>query len=203
MLMLLSISFLILLFTGANTPEPLLNEYLREGDASSLLNYFVTKNVLLEEKPFYGSGQISMIVVVDFYSLDSKEFYSKMQSVYSDEKLYHKYFMTKEEYESKTGRYLFAIASECNIQEGKNIFEYNLRLHDLGITGKNADVIPDDCIINSNSIYYDMIESETYRIIAPSLQISIEGQNNENIIGNQDFDKIQKALINTKIRIGQ
>lgn len=203
LLMLLSITFLFFIFMGVNSPEPLLNEFVKTGDTSSLVNYFVAKNVLLEEKPYYGDGEISMIVVIDFFSLDSKEFYSKIKSIYSDQKLYHKYFITKEEYESKSGRYLFAIASECNIQQGKNPFDYNLNLHDLAIAGKKADIPISNCKPNLKGIYYDMIESETYRIIAPSLQISIEGQNDENIVGNQDLDKIQKALINTKIRIGQ
>ncbi|MBN2052269.1 thioredoxin domain-containing protein [Candidatus Woesearchaeota archaeon] len=176
----------------------------------------------IEGRPCLGlqSAPLSIIVVVDFKSDFSKQFYNEkmpeimQQYIKSGQaRLYHKYYITKEELIGKKGRFIYASASRCyNEFAFNNTIEFNQALFNtqesnIGILAEEFNIPKEEflkCLSESNfqALSKDMLETEKFDIQSPSIYLGVNGGDNTMLIGNPSIELIQKRMRMKQIKVG-
>ncbi|KYK25719.1 hypothetical protein AYK26_01750 [Euryarchaeota archaeon SM23-78] len=203
-----------------------LKESYENKDFNKMYNFFVLNNPLISDRTYLGgkSSPVTLMVVVDFESDTSKKFYyekiPRIKELYIDSgqaKLYHKYYITPEEFDTKKGRFIYASAVQCYLGlGGEEIVEFHKTLFEtaekdiLALT--NSFVISredfEECMnknINNNPykvIYEDMLETKMFKIQGPSIHIGIDGRDNTVLFGNPSISLINRSIRQKQIRLG-
>ena len=101
------------------------NSYVQEqykaGNAGGVLDFYFNGDPIIESRRFVGNDTpVTMIVVTDFLSGASASFFNdlfpqiKEQFIDSGQaRLYEKYYITRQEYDQKKGRFIYAVAALC------------------------------------------------------------------------------------------
>lgn len=200
-------------------------EKVNSASYGELYSYYFQQKLLTNERPIVGleSSPLMFSVIVDFYSENMKSFFDNrldwMKLSYvdtGDAKINFKYYITQEEYEQKKGRFIYAFISHCYTElGGKDLygFTYDLILADkdnledmLSVAEKHgySKGLMSACMTKTppGNIYEDSLESELYRFVAPSVQISIEGEGSIAIYPGTSFNAINTTIRSKQISIG-
>jgi len=191
-------------------------------DLIGAYNALAFQHPAINSRPWLGlqSAPITIIVVVDYQSEFSKKFYNEKmpdiakQYVSSGQaRLYHKYYIIREELRERKGRFIYASASRCyNEFAFNNTIEFNQAL--FNTPENDIDALADDfklpkeeflkCVRESNfqALYEDMIETEEFTIHSPSIYLGVNGGDNTLVIGNPSMELIQKRMRLKQIKVG-
>ena len=188
----------------------------RGASQSSLIDYY-SGEPLLDKHPMIGmsEAQLTFIVIIDFQSDDSKNFYQTLMPQLIQEyvndgeaRVYHKYYITEAEYQDKTGRFKYSSAALCYYNLGGDDiqgFHESLFSRDVEATkeayGLGKDF--DDCLgQDSVELRHDTLESSTFRISSPSLLIGIDGRDNTVLHGTPSMARINRAVRYQQVKLG-
>jgi hypothetical protein len=221
------------------------NEYVHARydaqDTRALADFYVAGTPLLGDRPYVGSSDaaVSMIAVVDFLSPESRTAYRNLLGTLSQNtsrlgslRLYHKFYLPREDYDEKKGRFIYATAVRCIEQFDSNqTVAFILALMDyldnesVQIDERNGPSLQDlaslavsygfaappggqasllACLSSSQfeSITQDMVETELFRIKSPSIIIGILGKSNTVIVGTPSAERIWRIIRQKQIMIG-
>ena len=199
------------------TRNPLLNE----STAEETYQLYVTNNPLVKNRLTEGSeeAKVTITAILDLESESSKQFYEETIKKIREEyiktgqvKLNYKYYVTKQDKEEKTDRYIKAKAIYCYTEsKGTNITQ----IHQKIMYSKNTNTIEINklnmnynqylnCIENQEpkQLTEDIIESEQYRIQAPSLIIGINNQDTTVLYGQPTDEILRRTIRNQQIKMG-
>jgi hypothetical protein len=200
-------------------------------DALGAYKALFSKTPETENRPYLGlqSAPLTIMTVIDFTSSDAKSFYDEkmpeIRKAYVDTgqaRLYHKYIITFDELNSRTGRFIYVAASRCyNEFDFNNTIQFNQALFSLPVNGSTyAETqislfllagkfqIPKEsflqCVnnISFKELYQDASETEDFSLQSPSLHLGVNGQDNIVLYGNPDMETIQKRMRLQQIKVG-
>jgi hypothetical protein len=215
----LYLTFSIKINSGRN--QLFKNSY-EQGNVQGAYSALFFQSPAIENRPYIGfeNAPLTIIVVVDFQSEPSKMFYEeKMPEIMNSyvntgqAKLYHKYYIPREELEGRKSRFIYASASRCyNEFTFNRTTEFNEALFStpedsIGALAE-AYSIPREaflkCIENNTfqSLYEDMLETSQFSIQSPSIYIGVNGQDNSLLLGNPSIGLIQKRMRVKQIKVG-
>jgi len=203
----------------------LVQENYNSGNYGEIYSYYFVQKPMIENRPIVGdeSAPLTFTVITDFYSPTMKQFFDEklswLKEGYVDNgaaKIKFKYYITEEEYNEKKGRFIYGYVSYCYTKlGGKN--QYDL-IYDLlsvekdnieeiyAVTNKNgiSKSLIQACMTQEppKTLYEDMLETKSYRIVAPSTQISIEGEDSTPIYVGTSSQNINNTIRSKQIRIG-
>jgi hypothetical protein len=177
----------------------------------------------IEERPYVGSDKapLTIIFALDFQSGLAKTFYfEKMEwlkntYVNNTARLYHKYIITRDDWQGRKGGFIKALASYCHDKQSLNdTLDFNKALFDAkveGIEGLYAlaenfslDKAAFNACMNSTpkALTEDMVETEKFLLQSPSLIVGVNGQDNDVIYGNPSYETITKRIRLKQIKVG-
>ncbi|HYD03052.1 MAG TPA: thioredoxin domain-containing protein [Alphaproteobacteria bacterium] len=202
------------------------NEYLKQGyenkDYKQVFESIAIVTPEISEISYEGNSNapLTIVIVHDFTSSESGEFYKEkipeLKSRYVDSgqaRIYHKYIITRSEFENKEGRYNEIQAARCfNDLTDINSVAFHLDIISTGLDNAIANIGIyniereefERCYNNKyyKSIYIDMIETEQFSILGPSIYLGINGKENIVMYGNPDIDEIYDSIRLKEIRVG-
>jgi hypothetical protein len=202
------------------------NDYVRQSyenkDYKEMFENLAIVTPEISEIGYEGSpsAPLTIIIVHDFTSSESSEFYKtkvpELKAKYVDTnqaRIYHKYIITRSEYENKEGRYHEIQAARCfNELSDISSVAFHIDIASTGLDNAIAnmgiyDIYPsefDDCYNNKyyKSTYIDMVETEQFSILGPSIYLGINGKENTVMYGNPDLDEIYDNMRLKEIRVG-
>lgn len=197
------------------------NPLINESNLEETYQLYVTSNPLTENRLIEGqnSAQITIISVLDLNSNESNKFYQETIKQIREEyiktgqvKIQYKYYITNQDKSEQTDRYLKAKAIYCYTQSnGKNITEihnkimYKDNINTIEVNELNMNYEKYfDCIRNQEpkQLIQDIIETEQFRIEAPSLIIGINGKDNTRLYGQPSEDILRRTIRNQQIKLG-
>jgi protein-disulfide isomerase len=193
-----------------------------QGDVQGVYSALFLQSPAIHNRPYIGfeNAPLTIIVIVDFQSELSKKFYEeKMPEILNNyintgqAKLYHKYYISREELEGRKGRFIYASASRCyNEFAFNNTIEFNKALFSTPESSIEALAeeysIPKEafisCINNNTfqSLYEDMLETDQFSVQSPSIYLGVNGQDNTLLLGNPSTELIQKRMRVKQIKVG-
>jgi len=193
-----------------------------QGDLQGAYSAMFFQSPAIENRPYIGfeDAPLTMIVVIDFKSELSKEFYQEkmgeLEQIYintGQARLYHKYYISREELEDRKGRFIYASASRCYNQLTFNkTIEFNQALFNtpesqIGALAEQFGLPRGaftNCMKDSQfqSLYEDMLETEQFTVQSPSIYLGVDGNDNNLLIGNPSLDLIKKRMRLKQIKVG-
>jgi len=152
-----------------------------------------------------------------------------LKSTFADNgeaRIYHKFILGRDEVDQKKGRYLYALASRCITAQSSgsdvDVIGFNKELlatkevpmllseeELIALAGKSGADKPifRQCLQQPSKdafreLYIDMLESERFKILSPSIVIGVDGGNEETLFGDADEEFITKRMRFRQIRVG-
>jgi hypothetical protein len=193
--------------------EPIFAEKVLEGNYLEAAEFIITKTSPNINKPSVGEGDILISIGLDWLDKESSlELINTLDSMgVFKNRIEVKNYLTKQEYDEEKGRFIYALSYSCYIREGgdnpKEFITEALESlpNELVKVAANNDISILECLRDGDKgeLRQDMLETETLRLLAPSTQISINGNNPTMIIGIPEIEQFNNRIRNTQIRIGQ
>ena len=167
-----------------------------------------------------------IICVLDFNSQLANTFYwEKMEwlrdtyAYNNTARIYHKYIITKDDWQGRKGDFIKALASYCHDEQRVNdTLDFNKALfgtkeadgqalmQNMYLLADNFSLDKpafDECMNSTpKALAEDMVETEKFRIQSPSLIIGVDGKNNEVIFGNPGYETITRRIRLKEIKVG-
>jgi hypothetical protein len=170
-------------------------------------------------RSFVGSPEapITIIYVVDFLSEEGEEHYTQVVEELSETyiawnqaKLFHKWYVTEEEYEQKRGRFKYAVAASCYKLNGEDPIGFHRALlnsseEELPLLTERfgLDETYNKCLESIPAdVTEDMFETRLYRIVGPSMHIGLAEGNYEILQGTPTMARINRSIRTQQVRIG-
>jgi hypothetical protein len=189
----------------------LLEQQIEQQRYGDIYDFYIDQDIVVQQRPFIGAidSHITFIVVVDFSSESAKQFYNDivlpLESEYlqtGQARLYHKYIVSRQEYEQKTGRFIYAAAAACtnSISSNKRLFE--LKGNELPAFIKEQGITSEELDACGQMLYEDMFQTDTYRIYSPSIYIGIDTTKNSVLYGSPTLEQISRRVRQKQIQLG-
>ena len=212
-----AVSYHIFAIKSEINKNVLLEKQYQSGDFSKTYLFYVSQEIVVEDRPAVGTNPVTMIYVVDFTSQASKEALQNtlntIQENYGTEKDFtrmYKYLISKEEYQEKSGKYLYAIASQCMLRnqlpdvDQKILLLFDLTESEIANMLTEQNLSLNECIKTEDvTLYEDMIQTTTYRMYSPSIYIGVNGRQNTVLYGDPVKEKLLKRIREKQIAIGE
>jgi protein-disulfide isomerase len=210
--------------------NPLFRQSYEQKDVLGAYDALFSKIPATANRPYIGlqNAPLTIMVIIDFKSDSARSFYAEkmpeLKKAYVDTgqaRLYHKYIITSDELNSRTGRFIYSIASRCYHEFDFNrTVDFNIALFktDMASIDMNSEitlgVLADEfqitresflqCVKNSSfkELYQDALETEDFLLQSPSIQLGVNGQDNIVLYGNPSMELIQKRMRLQQIKVG-
>lgn len=200
--------------------NPLLRAEFAKKQYSSIYSFYATNNLPADNRSFLGDpkAKVTIVVVVDFSSPASAAAYTaiipSIMQTYVDTgqaKLYHKYYLLQNEFDGQTGRFIKAAAATCFLLAGGNdtiAFHqalFNTSPEAIGALASRFNLTPafQACLQQPpQSLAEDALETETFRITAPSLRIGVDLQDETILTGEPSTTRIDSTIRTKQITLG-
>jgi hypothetical protein len=231
----LSAVFLVLSLRYEYQTNTYVHTQIEKKDYQRIYQFYAAADPLINSANMEGnaSAPITIITVLDFMNPSSESLYtgvlSEIRKQYVETgqvRLYYKYYLTREEFNEKKGRFIYVAAVRCYTSlGGTNLAAVQRELFSIAsvetkggvseairnalilalttVNGVDKDHM-NSCILNSSdeSIANDVLEAEQFRIQSPSVHIGIDGQNNIVFVGDPSFNQIHRAIRQKQIALG-
>jgi len=210
--------------------NPLFRQSYEQKDVIGAYDALFNNIPATSNRPYLGlqNAPLTIMIVIDFKSDSARSFYDEkmpeIKKAYVDTgqaRLYHKYIITSDELNTRTGRFIYSIASRCyNEFDFNRTVDFNMALFrtDMASIDMNSEItlgrLADEfqitkesflqCVKNSSfkELYQDAQETEDLSIQSPSIQLGVNGQDNIVLYGNPSMELIQKRMRLQQIKVG-
>jgi hypothetical protein len=197
----------------------MLQQNLAQKDYTGIYNFYVANRLVLGNRSAIGNPEamVTIVAVVDFLSNASRDEYAaaipEIKRLYLDTgqaRLLHKYYLTEEELQQKTGRFKYAAAAICfPASQDAVLFHQALfttppdRIEELVREQNLSEPTFSDCEAGAAAMLAeDAFETDTFRVMSPSLRIGIQEQDETVLVGNPAFARINRTIREKQVTIG-
>jgi len=203
------------------------NSYFKENfdnkNYFDIYEFYFNGNPLAGQRPIIGGDRdLTMIAVIDLTSDDTRKFYdsqlAQVKSNYVDggqASLSFKYFLTSEDIDSQTGKFIKSKAAYCYYSDLGEVgfFDFQRALIDeqgslisVSILAIQRGATPafGECMTNNNfeTLREDATESERFLIQSPSLIIGIKNSDMDSLLGQISEAQISQVIRQKQVSIG-
>lgn len=190
------------------------SKYYDQKQYGELYDFYFDPQPSIAQRHFTGSPDASVTVaaVIDPLAQQSRDFLNTtiahIERAYVETgqiKLYFKYYMTEEEYVEKRGRFIYGAAGQCyNGTDSVAFHQELLATEETAIPALlKKHGLPENPLECSSDdlLYEDMTESHLFRIVSPSVHISINGTGDAALV-NPSVERLDSELKFTLISLG-
>lgn len=191
-----------------------------EGSLHGLYDLYLRQNIILRDRAFLGeeSAPVTITAIVDFTSESNREYYNEiiplLEKHYVETgqaKLYHKHYVTREEYVEKRGRFKYARAVACYSEAGgAEPIAFHQAL--FAVTEEEIPGLAQEfglgedftsCLESvPSTVYEDMLETRLFRIRSPSLHVGLNEQEYTILTGRQSMAQINQTIRSKQVTLG-
>lgn len=175
-------------------------ERIESQDLRGVYSYYLDYDPITGVRAVHGQPEapLEAVIVIDLTSSESQEAYEEITAYLQEHyisqgrmKLRHKYLITAQDAQQQTERYLASKAAICAQEE-------LIEAHRAIFAGNVSEAECDE----QQQLAADISETDTYRIVAPSLHISIAGEDTIILYGNPEPELINQTIRNKEITLG-
>ena len=206
--------------------NPIIQQNISPFSTRYVYDFYVSSTPNINGRSYYGSknASITIIAFMDIGSEPSKyfirEMFPQIEHDYinaGEAKIYFKNYITAQDFQDKTERFLYAQALSC-VESGKkeSYYQFYFDLFDTNGTKELKNLLDkntisrdrfDACINKQDykNILIDMSETENFGIvgITPRFYIGLDGRDNSVIEGVPAYTKFKRAIKEYQITVGE